>query len=308
MPPPNRGAATFEICYRQHVAFNNLLVVYPMSSEQNKNNSLPSLEDFFLKTPLYEYFQVDIFDDFKIQDVRNFKGTIDAFCIKCKKSSTFRRVDMNQREYEEEYADYPRSSQNYNVFCVSFACTRNENHNMYFYFMVHDSLSTDHDTVTKIGQYPSLADLNSDKIKKYRKILGDKYKEFSKAVGLASHGVGIGSFVYLRRIFENLIEEAHQESIKTNSWNEDDYQKSRMDDKIILLKDYLPEFLVNNKILYSILSKGVHDLREDECLKYFGIVKLGIELILNEKLEKLDREAKIKAVEKSISEIHSELK
>jgi hypothetical protein len=174
--------------------------------------------------------------------------------------------------------------------------------------MVHDSLSTDHDTVTKIGQYPSLADLNSDKIKKYRKILGDKYKEFSKAVGLASHGVGIGSFVYLRRIFENLIEEAHQESIKTNSWNEDDYQKSRMDDKIILLKDYLPEFLVNNKILYSILSKGIHELSEGECLKYFGSIKLGIELILDEKLEKLDREAKIKAVEKSISEIHSELK
>lgn len=241
--------------------------------------------------------------------MKNFKGTIDAFCIECKKSSTFRRVDMNQREYEED-ADYPRSSHDSNVFCVSFACTRNENHNMYFYFMVqvHDSLSTDHDTVTKIGQYPSLADLNSDKIKKYRRILDDKYEEFSRAVGLASHGVGIGCFVYLRRIFKNLIEEAHQEAIKTNSCTEDDYKKSRMDEKIGLLKDYLPEFLVNNKILYSILSKGIHELSEGECLKDFGSIKLGIELILDEKLEKLDREAKIKAVEKSIYEIHSELK
>jgi hypothetical protein len=278
-----------------------------MSSEQNKNNSLPSLEDLFLKTPLYKDFQVDIFDDVKVQDVKNFKGTIDAFCIECKKSSTFRGVDMNQREYEE-YEDYHRSSHESNVFCVSFACTRNESHNMYFYFMVHDSLTADHDTVTKIGQYPSLADLNSDEIKKYRRILGDKYKEFSKAVKLASHGVGIGSFVYLRRIFENLIEEAHQEAIKTNSWNEYDYQKSRMDEKIRLLKDYLPEFLVKNQILYSILSKGIHELSEDECLKYFGSIKLGIELILDEKLEKLDREAKIKEAEKSISEIHSELK
>jgi hypothetical protein len=48
-------------------------VVYPMSSEQNKNNSLPSLEDLFLKTPLYKDFQVDIFDDVKVQDVKNFK-------------------------------------------------------------------------------------------------------------------------------------------------------------------------------------------------------------------------------------------
>ena len=279
-----------------------------MSSEQNKNNSLPSFEDLFLKTPLYNNFQVDRFDDFKVQDVKNFKGTIDAFCIECKKSSTFRRVDMNQRE-DEEYEDYHRSSHESNVFCVSFACTRNESHNMYFYFMVHDSLLADHDTVTKIGQYPSLADLNSDEIKKYRKILGDnKYNEFSKAIKLASHGIGIGSFVYLRRIFKNLIEEAHQEAIKTNSWNEDDYKKSRMDDKIGLLEDYLPDFLVTKKILYSILSKGIHELSEDECLKYFNTVKLGIEIILDEKLEKSDREAKIKAVEKSISEIHSELK
>jgi hypothetical protein len=278
-----------------------------MSSKQNKNNSLPSIEDFFLKNPLYKDFQVDIFDDVKVQDVKNFKGKIDAFCIKCKKSSTFRRVDMNQREYEE-YDNYPRSSHESNIFCVSFACTRNESHNMYFYFMVHDSLSTEHDTVTKIGQYPSLADLNSGDIGKYRKILDEKYREFSKAVGLASHGVGIGSFVYLRRIFENLIEEAHQEAIKTNLWNEEDYKKSRMDEKIGLLEDYLPCFLVKNKILYSILSKGIHELSEDECLKYFGSMKLGIELILDEKLEKLDREAKIKEAEKSISKIHNEHK
>jgi hypothetical protein len=36
-----------------------------------------------------------------------------------------------------------------------------------------------------------------------------RYKKFTKGLGLAAHGVGIGSFVYLRRIFENLIEEAH---------------------------------------------------------------------------------------------------
>lgn len=81
-----------------------------------------------------------------------------------------------------------------------------------------------------------------------------------------------------------------------------------MNEKIRLLKDYLPEFLVKNKFIYSILSKAIHELREDECLKYFAPVKLGIELILDEKLEELDREAKIKEAAKSLSEIHSELK
>jgi hypothetical protein len=189
-----------------------------MSTEKNKNNSLPSPVDFFLKTPLYEVFHAEAVDEFqiqdlKIQDVKNFQGTIDAFCMECKKDSIFRRVEINQGEYEE-YEDYPRTSHDSKVFCIPFVCTRDESHNMYFYFMAHNY------TVMKIGQYPSLADLNSDKIKKYRKILGDKYQEFSKAVGLASHGVGIGSFVYLRRIFENLIEEAHREAIKIDSWNE----------------------------------------------------------------------------------------
>jgi hypothetical protein len=38
----------------------------------------------------------------------------------------------------------------------------------------------------------------------------DAYREFGKAVGLGAHGVGIGAVVYLRRIIESLIEEAHQ--------------------------------------------------------------------------------------------------
>jgi hypothetical protein len=272
-----------------------------MASEPN--NKLLTPIKLFLEIPLYKVFSTSIStsiwddgDTFSVQHVENFQGMIDTFCMTCKKHSTFRRVDTEQE-------DYDRNNHSDNVFCVPFVCTRDDSHDMYFYFRKHNG------TIQKIGQYPSLADLNSGDIGKYRRMLDEeKYKEFSKAVGLASHGVGIGSFVYLRRIFENLIEEAHQEAIKTNSWNEDHYKTKRMDEKIGLLKDYLPEFLVKNKIIYSILSKGIHELSEDKCLKFFDPVKLGIELILDEKLEKLDREAKIKKAEKSLSEIPSELK
>jgi hypothetical protein len=274
-----------------------------MSTDPNKNNSLPSPVDFFLKTPLYEVFQADAVDEFqiqdvKIQDVKNFQGTIDAFCIDCEKPSIFRRIEINQEEYE----DYPSTSHDSKVFCIPFVCTRDKSHNMYFYFMAHNY------TVRKIGQYPSLADLNSDKIKKYRKILGDKYKEFSKAVGLVSHGVGIGSFVYLRRIFEDLVEEAHQKATEKDAWDEEKYKKARMEEKIGLLKENLPNFLVEHKTIYSILSKGIHELSEDECLEYFYVVKSGIEFILDEKLEKINRDAKLKEVEKSLSEINSKHK
>ncbi|KKL23256.1 hypothetical protein LCGC14_2427220 [marine sediment metagenome] len=41
-----------------------------------------------------------------------------------------------------------------------------------------------------------------------------------------------------------------------------------------MIKDYLPEFLVENRSLYAILSKGIHALSEDECLQYFETVKI----------------------------------
>ena len=63
--------------------------------------------------------------------------------------------------------------------------------------------------LSKIGQWPSVADFQIPQAEKYRKILGEEqYKELTRGISLAAHGVGIGSYVYLRRVFENLIEEA----------------------------------------------------------------------------------------------------
>jgi len=173
----------------------------------------------------------------------------------------------------------------------------------HFYFLIHNN------TITKIGQYPSIADIVTIDIQKYRKVLGnEQYSEFSRAIGLTAHGIGIGAFVYLRRIFENLIEESHQVQKDIVGWDENAYQRSRMEEKIALLKDSLPEFLVENKSLYSILSKGIHELREIECLKAFPTTKLGIELILDEKLEKLTRDEKIKQASSDISALTQEIK
>jgi hypothetical protein len=50
--------------------------------------------------------------------------------------------------------------------------------------------------VQKIGQFPSLADIANDESKTYRSVLTKRdSSEFHKAIGLATHGVGIGSFV-----------------------------------------------------------------------------------------------------------------
>jgi hypothetical protein len=81
-----------------------------------------------------------------------------------------------------------------------------------------------------------------------------------------------------------------------------------MDDKIAVLKQHLPKFLVENRSLYGIMSVGVHTLSEEKCLAAFPVVRVAIELILDEHLERHTRGKKIAAASKSISTLGTILK
>lgn len=179
--------------------------------------------------------------------------------------------------------------------------------NMKFIFFCH--LNLKENIIMKVGQYPSLADFQIDNIKSYDKILSkDKQNEFTKAIGLSAHGVGIGSYVYLRRIFEHLIEEAYNSALENEHVSEQDYNDARdIKNKIKLLASYLPDFLVDNKEMYSILSLGIHKLEEEKCLKHFGLLKTGIEMILDEKLEAYNKDKKKEDAARTIKRLHEEL-
>ena len=189
------------------------------------------------------------------------------------------------------------------IWVIRFGCSRNKGHEATFVVKVGE------DFICKIGQYPSLADLQLEELKKYRKVLGSQYTEFTKAVGLNAHGIGVGAFVYLRRIFERLVDEAAKNKQQTDeSWNIDQWRSRRADEKIKDLASFLPEFLVENASLYGILRKGIHELGEDECLSYFNVVKAGIECILDEMLAKEAERERRKAVSKDIARVTGEVR
>jgi hypothetical protein len=75
-----------------------------------------------------------------------------------------------------------------------------------------------------------------------------------------------------------------------------------------MLTQHLPKFLVENRKLYGIMSVGVHTLSEAECLDAFPIVLVGIELMLDEHLEKHAREKKITEAGLKISALGTTLK
>ncbi|MGE7129177.1 hypothetical protein [Lysinibacillus xylanilyticus] len=278
------------------------------------------VEDLYLKLSLYQPILLDESLELLIADFFTYTNDFqfDSYCPMCSKESTF-IMDLNEFYKEKQFSigsihGIQERQEQYRQELVSrlfelgtpktqvFLCQRNREHRFTFNFYFTDK------KLIKTGQYPSMADIEIPGIQKYKSLLKRDYNDFSKAIGLHAHGVGAGSFVYLRRIFENLIEEIHQEYLQSDQWDDDKYQRSRMDDKIRLLQDRLPDILVENRAIYGIMSKGIHELTESECLGLFPDVKLGIELILDEKLHQLNKQTKRKAFSTFVSTTTADLK
>jgi len=269
-----------------------------------------TISEFFFDIPLYTEIKItdkniSIFEDILL--FRKEQISFEGYNPLKKADSTF----IIEKEFKDKLASHTFSlSESYidiiKIFLetggyrtINVKCKR---YNDIFTFSIF--YDAEKRLLLKIGQYPSIADFHIYEIKQYDKLLSnDVLKEFTKAIGLAANGVGIGSFVYLRRIFENLILESFEEAKQEGKVEEETFSRSRMDEKIGLLEDYLPPFLVENKSIYSILSKGIHELDENTCLKYFEFMKVGIEIILDQKLEKKKQKEKEEEAKKKIQQL-----
>jgi len=179
-------------------------------------------------------------------------------------------------------------------------------HEIVFFFYLEYNESNDVMILTKVGQNPSMADLYSGDKLKYKTVLdNDMYLEYTKALGLYAHGVGIGSFTYLRRIIEKLTYNIYEENKAQIHITETNFDKLRLKERIDALKGFLPDILVREKNIYEILSKGIHELDEDECNRAFSVLKTGIDLILDDILAMKDRKEKEEQLNKDIAEMTS---
>lgn len=297
-------------------------------------NTLPSPREYFLETPLYR--SVDLTSkEAKIGliKIQFWVGTLDAFCPGCGQHSIFQsrtalpllgtpvtraeparsveslliagqalfpsidgKSEPSSPQNVLEYSARPR------YFQSKLICSRDSGHHLFFETKV---LPT---SFQKVGQYPSLADLHLGDLQKYRKVLSDDYSELARGIGLFAHGIGIGAFIYLRRVFERLIENAHVVAADQPGWDEALYVQSRMDERIRLLASGLPQFVVENRSVYQIMSKGIHELDEPECLEYFPVVRTALELMLDQKLEAAAKEEKVASTRASLQSILAKLK
>lgn len=235
------------------------------------------------------YFETPLYDPVKVSEIEDnvFSGTVDAYNSMDDFDTTYdiRTDDIKSSLYDNSFNGFNR---------IILTCKRGGKTTLRFIVVELEG-----GYIMKIGQYPSLADIQfADIGKKYNKHLSKEgLRNYKKAIGGFAHGIGAGSFVYLRRIFENLIMEAYQDHKATLGLDDQVFFNLYMPEKIEALKSVLPSQLVEMKSIYGILSKGVHELTEEECLKYFPSIRLSIGLILDQKIEakqKEDRDASVK--------------
>lgn len=254
-----------------------------------------SIESFLFNAPLYASFKIDadlknlyrLYGSGDGTDSRRTDTKIDGYCLYCKKETTF---ELNPPHVPggDPWRDLSKRT---STDSLHLTCVRKNFHRILYFFKI-DNL-----TVQKIGQFPSLADIAIDENRtKYKSVLkGENWNELYKAIGLAAHGEGIGSFVYLRRVFERLINSRFEDHREAEGWDKADFQKLRMDERIGYLNKYLPAYLVENRKLYSIFSIGIHEMNNEACLEFFEIGKDSITFILDDDLkQKEERERRDK--------------
>jgi hypothetical protein len=238
-------------------------------------------------TPLYVGLDEQPSPKDAIMAILRFGSTFDMYCPGCAESATFRGFVTDQTESDFRRFNLNGSTEQFVKarFSKRAYCTR-RNHPIDYYF------ANENEVIQKVGQYPSIADIAIAETARYKKVLDAEYlREINKAIGLAAHGVGIGAYIYLRRIFEGLVEEARDVAAKRQGWDDAAFRQARMADRVVMLKDDLPDFLVQNPALYGILSKHVHELSEADCLKNFDALKTAVLLIAEDRLEKAEKKA-----------------
>lgn len=278
------------------------------------------LHSIFLNDSLYTEYDIKSLTDEELLSILLYNEqsngkqikTLDSYCPICEKHTTFISDEITTRNFIEINSmkdeqllgvehDINSFFENCGTFERRFKCPRpgsDGNHDHIYLFRVKNG------KLIKIGQSPSLADLTKDDIEKYRSLNENIYRELNRAIGLSSHGIGVGSFVYLRRIVEkHIVAPILNELINTTRISKQEVLQADFKTKIDLAKDALPEFLVNNKKIYSILSRGIHELEEKECNELFPVLRTAIEIILDEKIDKKVREMKTKLISEELKRI-----
>ena len=185
---------------------------------------------------------------------------------------------------------------------VTITCNYDANH----YYVIYYKLShTENEfIITKIGQNISPYEIGLPKVKKFEKQLKkfDAVDDYKKVHIHRAYGDNIAALLYLRRFFEKMTNKLLDGADLSDNRFETKIKKLREDKKLNPQVDNLA------KPVYELLSKGIHELNNDECNELFQSLNLFIEMqLIYIKTEK-EKEQTLIELKNDISQKHSKLK
>lgn len=292
------------------INFNKKAIIYILNLPVGKKTEITS---DFISTSLENVINQD------------YQCGIDCYCSKCKDNKTFIISSLDFYQSASRFVKAINSSSSRRTllpdgsmtdprsffvgekgkFDVELKCPVC-NEVIYFYYVYENGY------IIKINTYPSLMNGLKQKFRKYELLNKDDYSYNEELITgcylFYNSQSGVGSFCYLRRCLENFVKDytndLYDEGIITNKYN----PSLKFVEKINIIKDELDKDVYDMlKPLYSILSLGIHELKEQDCLDFFEQLKEILEILLDEKIEKINKKNRIQKLKKSLYDNNSQL-
>ena len=226
---------------------------------------------------------------------------VELYCPICKEKRIFNCCDVTATGYYLNHSIHDRNealiTKNNELLIYDFSCEYNHKFKMAMETLGKGNL-------VKFGQFPSpmyfSKKINDDVTKELDEV---EKKYYLLSIKSQENNLNIASLVYLRRVFESLIEKAKNKS-------ETDFTGMRTKDiiKQLVKENLLNEMLKNTgyNVLYTLLSDGVHNLSEEECHEQFELLKSAIEIILEDEIYKKQLEKRKISIGNLLSNRNSE--
>lgn len=198
---------------------------------------------------------------------------IDAFCENCGQ----RRPFQDLRSSGSPMIGTARTALMTGTSHFQFSCVScKTSHRIY---LVEQILDNENIRIQKYGELPRMPLVRNHALQKFLK---DDLENYEKAIVCLSHEYGVAAFAYFRRVVENNINkllDLVQEDAQSSAGDADTLNAinelrsdSHMSEKIKVANRTLPSHLKPDGLnplgrLYQVLSEGVHNFSDAECLE-----------------------------------------
>lgn len=228
---------------------------------------------------------------------------IDAHCKKCGQVRPFHDSDLHAKSLSSRlaYEALSTGTSHFKFTCVSCGESRQE-------YLVEHIVDERAIRMQKCGELPRRR-LNRDRY--VQRFLKSDLDNYEKAVACIANEYGIAGFAYLRRVVENnitLLLDLLQDDASSSSVPKEVLDaianlriESPMSEKIKIANKALPPHLKPDGLnplgrLYQVLSEGVHNLSDIECLNRAKTINWCLTYLVGELASRKEHRTKFKSM------------